>query len=1231
MPFSQSEMISKLDKLILQIYGTSDAAPGSKYWYNESERWVPIIDPTKVWNDVNSILPANTPAEADANVASQPTLLEKRTIHLTEDITTNHRTYVARSIFGDATSDIVENWILPALVRNNGGASNGYIVKLFNGDPSGAGVELSTTYHGGSAGEPSWIFSYSNGILTISDDEASHFNTLDLWIVGYRYIGETGGTSSGGGGFDMTFVQADLTAGILSVPHNLDAINSVIHISIRDENNNKIFADNVNFIDSNNLEVDLTAFTDILGTWALTVGIGGGSGGSSDHATLTNLTYDSSNHIGFHKRHIGTTAPTSGNDSSDTAGIGIIFTETDFWKHNSDLYQCKDATSGAAVWEIVGGGTVDPLQVNGDTKTTLNGSFDWTNEHLTLLPIGNNIKVGDIVSMSYSVPSLLWINTELSNNAGDDFILIPIAGNTIDFIVTGQQFVVTGGIADGNTYEIGSDIYLNGTIISGYHIADINYISGTIITLPTYPTVDIPTSIDRVGGAQTITKDSRVVTIVSGTEVDIATTSTTSTTITTIDIYSHHYIQKGNLALGKEVGEYLLDIEGTGKIPNLITNQIITEYPKNSNDNFSPGDLVFFGNNLNGDIELSNSYTKYFNEGNTGFTDFGISTDTIEQSIALFGSDDIGVSLIWDHTGGHLTNLLPFKMSSSGNIMGTQTNVIPSGLTGHSTRIYNLEYAIGDSDINDATKVVGVTDYRSVSTGDIWTGYFIINNDLTVSILKSMTNVVSGLIGGTLVDVIPLKIKTSSTFTTVDMRYSLHVYEIAGISYLQIISFDVNTSTELAGNLYPLQAGSLLSYPENRMFAHLRESLSMLHVFKNASNGSGIQHVSLNYDAVTNNILSINSVEVFGNINSKIMYAEFYDTYIGMDSFEYKILTKDFNSVFSIIECIWEGTSSSTTTYSIKENGAYSHGVDYYWASKMGTTNKVMLYGQNTDRNLLIIDLKDKTHSSIHAFSNIRFMSRVEAQNNTIALKDSYIHTDTWDGYDFVKFYHNKYGLYHNEYNGVATVVMQGVYTYSSDRFRLNNKYYLGPVSHASGSTSIGITTEVSSGQKLGDALSKNVFYFNPQIISIQSSPTNIGMTSITTTTTTVQSIPASATTIIEYDSKSHDDLEEFDVTTYTFTTRTAGYYQFEAGAKLSSTDATICNLGLYTGGTPAVMFDESYNASGSPENKFLKGSVTRICIANEAFTVRIYQGGTGTINLSNDNLYTYFRITRIK
>jgi len=201
MPFSQAERLAIAEKLAYQISGTSNAPAGEKYWYNAANSWQPAF--------TNPNIPvAPDTATADANAIANPEFIEKRTVHLTVDTTSNNRARMARVIHGDQTSAIITNWIQPSLYPTNGSVSSGYGIRLYDGDPNAGGTPVSTTFHSGPQGQPSWLWFYNSGIFTNSTDEATTYAGMDLWVVGYVDLQPVvgGGSGSGSGVYTQDFV-----------------------------------------------------------------------------------------------------------------------------------------------------------------------------------------------------------------------------------------------------------------------------------------------------------------------------------------------------------------------------------------------------------------------------------------------------------------------------------------------------------------------------------------------------------------------------------------------------------------------------------------------------------------------------------------------------------------------------------------------------------------------------------------------------------------------------------------------------------------------------------------------------------------------------------------------------------------------------------------------------------------------------------------------------------------
>jgi hypothetical protein len=76
--------------------------------------------------------------------------------------------------------------------------------------------------------------------------------------------------SGTGGSFTTSFVEADLTAGVVSFLHSLG--NQFNVVQVYDENNQVILPDEITATDENNTEIDLTSFSPITGTWNIVIG-----------------------------------------------------------------------------------------------------------------------------------------------------------------------------------------------------------------------------------------------------------------------------------------------------------------------------------------------------------------------------------------------------------------------------------------------------------------------------------------------------------------------------------------------------------------------------------------------------------------------------------------------------------------------------------------------------------------------------------------------------------------------------------------------------------------------------------------------------------------------------------------------------------------------------------------------------------------------------------------------
>jgi len=219
--FSQEEKLNAAKKLANQVVGTENAGIGIKPYYAEEFPWIPIIPPNKIWSQIDEISGATNESQAISVAAAIPSIVERVKVRLTSLNTSNNNAYVARSTYNNTSSNVLDNWIQPQLIRTiTNDSSLGYSVNLYHGDPDSGGTLLPTNYEG-LDGEPSWEWYYSSGILVVAEDENTtyhtFYNTNGLWIQGFRYVGETGGTGGGSSGG--------------TVPDNLEVLDITINQS----------------------------------------------------------------------------------------------------------------------------------------------------------------------------------------------------------------------------------------------------------------------------------------------------------------------------------------------------------------------------------------------------------------------------------------------------------------------------------------------------------------------------------------------------------------------------------------------------------------------------------------------------------------------------------------------------------------------------------------------------------------------------------------------------------------------------------------------------------------------------------------------------------------------------------------------------------------------------------------------------------------------------------------
>ena len=218
MAFTDRQKINMFTKAL--VAGVIDSESMSA-WYESFFPFTFIMDSAQVWLQIDLLKenPASNINVARSNTVGnllgvvQDLSQNANAVRLTKMTGSNGTTWVAYSVYGDTTSTVLQNWLLPQLVPQSSGApSVGYGVILYSGDPSNGGTLISTTTGATGSGETasqSWVFNYANGLLFLSPDFIG--TVTDPYLLGFRYIGTTVG-DLGGTNQDLADLQSDLNA-----------------------------------------------------------------------------------------------------------------------------------------------------------------------------------------------------------------------------------------------------------------------------------------------------------------------------------------------------------------------------------------------------------------------------------------------------------------------------------------------------------------------------------------------------------------------------------------------------------------------------------------------------------------------------------------------------------------------------------------------------------------------------------------------------------------------------------------------------------------------------------------------------------------------------------------------------------------------------------------------------------------------------------------------------------
>ncbi len=147
----------------------------------------PIAIPsTNIWADSTSI-PATPPGSDSSIVKGYRTATALR---LTVDSTVSgSRAFIAYTTYNNTSTPILGDWIDTQF-------GSDYIVKVYKGDPNSGGTQLSAA---GAGSNDTWFFDYASGILNFNGTQIpSGVTDTNIYLIGYRYIGDKGAKPPGG-------------------------------------------------------------------------------------------------------------------------------------------------------------------------------------------------------------------------------------------------------------------------------------------------------------------------------------------------------------------------------------------------------------------------------------------------------------------------------------------------------------------------------------------------------------------------------------------------------------------------------------------------------------------------------------------------------------------------------------------------------------------------------------------------------------------------------------------------------------------------------------------------------------------------------------------------------------------------------------------------------------------------------------------------------------------------
>lgn len=198
MAFIQEELRNLSFKAVVAgILGTRNrsSAPDNGTYYEEIATSSMSVHPNQVMLNIGDLPEASNMTEASNAAALNPLLLEAydgsttaKSIHLTP--APGNKAFFATEVFGDLSTRMI-NFVMPQMIpKSNGFPSLGYTMRLYNGDPSAGGTEITTTIEQVGA-DVGWVAAYGPGAVITASSFTAITDPNDVWITAYRYIGPT--------------------------------------------------------------------------------------------------------------------------------------------------------------------------------------------------------------------------------------------------------------------------------------------------------------------------------------------------------------------------------------------------------------------------------------------------------------------------------------------------------------------------------------------------------------------------------------------------------------------------------------------------------------------------------------------------------------------------------------------------------------------------------------------------------------------------------------------------------------------------------------------------------------------------------------------------------------------------------------------------------------------------------------------------------------------------------